>query len=508
MPDDLSVSPLFGLSQRLPPSNLQAEQALLGALLANNKAYDRVGDFLLPDHFADPIHGRIYAAIARRCEAGQLADAVTLHAEFEHAGILAEVGGSAYLAQLLSCMVGIINAGEYGRAVHDAWLRRQLIDIGETVVNNAFGAEPEMDGSGAVQVTAAVDALLRLGERAAAGASTTTSLAAAVADAVERADAAQRGDAGAARLDTGVRSFDALWQGLWPGELYFLMARSRTGKTNAMSQIARNIGARLLAEAEAQHRAPEHVHIFSLEMTAESYGLINLAATTPWTADQIRAGAIGGADAWNTLREAQAALARLPVVLDDEPGMTVSALITRARVVARTRRTRLILIDYGELIRRGKEEARMGLPEWIPLLGYRLKELAKSLGVPVVALRQINKSRDTAESGRPTLTDLPYDGGQAADAVFALHRPELTMGDQAPEQAATAFRGEDVAAKARSVWRDQREAVRGVAEFGALKRRFGPTGWAKLRFDGPRMTFVDPPKEEGPPEAAPGWWQE
>ena len=145
-------SPLLGLSQRMPPSNDRAEMALLGALLANNKAYERVSEFLLPEHFADPVHGRIYQAIARRVEAGQLADAVTLKAEFEHSGVLDEVGGTAYLAQLLTAMVGIINAGEYGRAIHDAWLRRQLIDIGEVVVNNAFGAEPELDGARADRV--------------------------------------------------------------------------------------------------------------------------------------------------------------------------------------------------------------------------------------------------------------------------------------------------------------------------------------------------------------------
>src|SRR5580698_5821170 len=160
-------SPLLGLSQRLPPSNLQAEQALLGALLANNKAYERISEFLAPDHFADPIHGRIYQAIARRIEAGQLADAVMLKAEFEHAGVLDEVGGTAYLAQLLSAMVGIINAGDYGRAVHDAWLRRQLIDIGETVVNNAFGAEPDLDGS--KQIEFAEHSLFELATRGSVG---------------------------------------------------------------------------------------------------------------------------------------------------------------------------------------------------------------------------------------------------------------------------------------------------------------------------------------------------
>src|SRR5574340_1504053 len=111
--------PLLGLSQRRPPANLEAEQALLGALLANNTAYERVSEFLEHDHFADPVHGRIFEAIRRRIEAGQLADAVTLRAEFEHTGMLEEVGGTAYLAQLLAATVGIIDAGEYGRAVHD-----------------------------------------------------------------------------------------------------------------------------------------------------------------------------------------------------------------------------------------------------------------------------------------------------------------------------------------------------------------------------------------------------
>src|SRR5580700_9938542 len=155
-----SSAPLLGLSQRLPPTNLQAEQALLGALLANNRAYERLSDFLVAEHFADPIHGRVFAAIVRRIEAGQLADAVTLKAEFEHSGTLDEVGGTAYLAQLLSSMVGIINAGEYGRAIYDSWLRRQLIDIGETVVNNAFGADAELSGS--AQIEAAEQSLFQL----------------------------------------------------------------------------------------------------------------------------------------------------------------------------------------------------------------------------------------------------------------------------------------------------------------------------------------------------------
>ena len=154
------ISSPLGLSERLPPSNLQAEQALLGAILSNNRAYERVSEFLAPEHFVDPIHGRIYQTIVRRIEAGQLADAVTMKAEFEHAGILDEVGGTAYLAQLLTAMVGIINAGEYGRTIHDAWVRRQLIDVGESVVNNAFASADSL--SGVEQIEVAEQALFNL----------------------------------------------------------------------------------------------------------------------------------------------------------------------------------------------------------------------------------------------------------------------------------------------------------------------------------------------------------
>src|SRR5208337_134889 len=198
-------SPLLGLSQRLPPSNVQAEQALLGALLANNKAYERVSEFLAPEHFADPIHGRIYGAIARRIEAGQLADAVTLKAEFEHSGVLDEVGGTTYLAQLLGAMVGIINAGEYGRAIYDAWLRRQLIEIGETVVNNAFGAGTELDGRAQIEI--AEQELFSLAERGAADGGFVT-LEHALVEAIQNAERAFQRSGGVSGLSTGLRDLD------------------------------------------------------------------------------------------------------------------------------------------------------------------------------------------------------------------------------------------------------------------------------------------------------------
>src|SRR6185437_10677206 len=262
-------SPLFGLSQRLPPSNVQAEQALLGALLANNRAYERVSVFLAPEHFADPIHGRIYQAVVRRIEAGQLADAVTLKGEFEHSGVLEEVGGTAYLAQLLSAMVGIINAGEYGRAIHDAWLRRQLIDVGVLVVNNAFGADPELDG--ARQIEAAEHSLFKLAtDGAVAGGF--VSVERALAEAIRSAERAFKRVGHVSGLTTGLRDLDAKMGGLHPSDLMILAGRPGMGKTALATKIAFGAAKSLLIEARASDpnaMSKRCVGIFSLEMSSE-----------------------------------------------------------------------------------------------------------------------------------------------------------------------------------------------------------------------------------------------
>ncbi len=227
-------SPLLGLSQRIPPANMQAEQALLGALLANNRAYERVAEFLAPEHFADPIHGRIYAAIHRRVNNGQLADAITLRAEFEHTGVLDEVGGTAYLAQLLTAMVGIINAGEYGRAVHDSWLRRELIEVGEEVVNNAFGADAELDGK--QQVEAAEQRLFDIADKGASVRRLHRRSSSALTAAIQGADRAFHRPGHVSGLSTGLRDLDKKMGGLHPSDLLIMAGRPGMGKIRAGHQ--------------------------------------------------------------------------------------------------------------------------------------------------------------------------------------------------------------------------------------------------------------------------------
>src|ERR1700759_561561 len=126
---------------REPPHNFEAEQALLGAILVNNAAYQRVAEFLKPEHFADPLHGKLYDSVSKLIERGQVVSAVTLKTYVEHDEDMKAVGGPAYLAQLASASVHVIDAGAFGRAVHDLYLRRQLIDLGEGVVNGAFAGD-------------------------------------------------------------------------------------------------------------------------------------------------------------------------------------------------------------------------------------------------------------------------------------------------------------------------------------------------------------------------------
>jgi replicative DNA helicase len=477
--EDGAPRPLYGLAARLMPQNIQAEQSLLGALLANNKALDRCED-LQPEHFADPVHGRIFAVIRSRVSRSLVADAVTLRGELENSGVLEEVGGVAYLAQLLSSLVAIINAGDYAREIFQCWKRRELIEIGEVVVNGAFGGAL-VNGDADSVITAAVDQLLSLSEKS--GGARTVSHSTALDSVLVQAEAAQNPAARLNRLNTGVGGMDTIWRGLYPGELYYLLARSGTGKTPAMMQIARNVAGQLLEREQTGC-----VHVFSLEMTADSIARLGLAATTRWNADELKDGSIKFGD-FPELMRARDALARLPIEIDDEPELDMATLATRARVMKRKRNTGLVCIDFRELIRRPKEHARMQLPEWIPFVGYQLKALAKTLNVPIIALTQVNKDVDRRDDTRPQKGDIPYCGGVAADASFALHRPELLMGDEPPPITRTTTKEKE--AEANAAWWAKRDAARGVAEFIALRRRSGPLGFTRLRFDGPRQLLRD-----------------
>lgn len=485
-------SPLLGLSQRLPPSNLQAEQALLGAILANNRAYERVSEFLAPEHFADPIHGRIFQSIARRIEAGQLADAVTLKAEFEHAGVLEEVGGTAYLAQLLTAMVGIINAGEYGRTVHDAWLRRQLIDIGETVVNNAFGSGAEALAA-QEQIEAAEQSLFELATDGTASSGFVT-FERALTDAILGAERAFRRSGAVSGLTTGLRDLDAKLGGLHPSDLTILAGRPGMGKTALATKIAFGAAKALLAEARAQDPNAQpraQVAIFSLEMSAEQLATRLLSEEALISGDRIRRGDIGQKD-FDRFVQVSREIAALPLQIDDTPAITMSALRTRCRRLKRTKGLALVVVDYLQLMRPSAGTRPENRVLEISQITQGLKALAKEMEAPVLALSQLSRAVESREDKRPQLSDLRESGTieQDADAVMFVYRDEYYLEQRIPKEVAFDGNGEKFHA-AMEDWQQKMARAHNRADLIIAKQRHGPTGTVPLFFESEFTRFAD-----------------
>ena len=487
---DTIDSPLLGLSQRLPPASLEAEQALLGALLANNKAYERVSEFLAPEHFADAVHGRIYEAIARRIEAGQLADPVTLRTEFEHSGLLDEVGGTAYLGQLLTAMVGIINAGDYGRIIHDTWIRRQLIDIGEITVNRAFGAEAELDGAG--QIEAAEQSLFDLATRG-GNEGRAMDFEKALTLAIESAARAFERDGKVSGLTTGLADLDAKTGGLHPSDLLILAGRPGMGKTALATKIGFGAAQALLAQARRDNpnaEATQAVVIFSLEMSAEQLATRLLAEEARIASDRIRRGEIGQKDFDNFVAVSRR-ISRLPLIIDDTPAVTLSALRTRCRRLKRTRGLALIIIDYLQLMRPAVGTKPENRVLEISQITQGLKAIAKELAVPVLALSQLSRAVESREDKRPQLSDLRESGTieQDADAVMFVYRDEYYLQARMPKQ--MAFESEDKFQAALDKWQQDMEQVHNKAELILAKQRHGPTGKVDLFFEAEFTRFAD-----------------
>ncbi|MBV9523398.1 MAG: replicative DNA helicase, partial [Alphaproteobacteria bacterium] len=278
---------------RTPPHNSEAEQALLGALLFNNAAYNRVSEFLLPEHFAEAVHGRIYAAIGKLIERGQLANSVTLKNFFDQDGALAEIGGAAYLARLAASVVTIINAGDYGRTIHDLYLRRQLIALGEDVVNEAHSHD--LDRPAVQQIETAEKRLFDLAEtgQLEGGFQPFDS---ALKTAIGMAESAFKRNGKTSGVSTGYTDLDKLLGGLHPSDLVILAARPSMGKTSLATNVAFNA-----ARAYRPIKGPDGrmvsedgavIGFFSLEMSSEQLAMRVLAEESGVSSDRIRRGDI------------------------------------------------------------------------------------------------------------------------------------------------------------------------------------------------------------------------
>jgi replicative DNA helicase len=464
---------------RIIPHNPEAEQALLGSLLHNNGGYEHVSEFLMSEHFADPIHGKIYRAIGLLIERGQIADPITLRDFFQQDQQLAEIGGTEYLAYLATSVVSIINPREYASIIHDLALRRELISLGTDVVNDAH--TPRLENSAQEQIERAEQRLYDLATSGQVDKGF-VQFSSALSDAIITAEKAFKRESRIVGVTTGLNDMDRWLGGLHPSDLLILAGRPSMGKTALATNIAFNAAVAALDKKEGAV-----VAFFSLEMSAEQLAGRLLAQEAQVASDKIRRGELTDQD-FPKFVEVSRRLASIPLFIDDTPGLSVSALRTRARRLKRKHGLGLIVVDYLQLMSGGNGRSSDNRVQEISEITRGLKAIAKELHVPVIALSQLSRAVESRDDKRPQLADLRESGSieQDADVVMFVYREEYYVGRQEPSETSEKY-GE---------WQEKMAQVQNLAEVIIAKQRHGPIGSVKLFFNSPFTKFSDLLKDE------------
>lgn len=467
---------------RVPPHNIEAEQALLGAILQNNRTLEKVSEFLLAEHFANALHGHIYDTCQKLVEGGHLASPVTLKAYLENDPMLKEAGGPPYLAQLAAAVATVVNAEDYGRQIHDMALRRHLIDMGETLVNDAF--DVRLDNTAMDQIEGAEQRLYDLATKGQQEGGF-QDFRFALHTAVQMAEAAHRREGQLSGVPTDLLDLDKKLGGLHPSDLLILAGRPSMGKTALATNIAFN-AAKLYREQIDDHGNREvldgaKVAFFSLEMSAEQLATRILSTEGEIPSHKIRTGELSNEEFARMVQVSQE-LSTVPLFIDDTPALTISAVRTRCRRLARQHGLGLIVVDYLQLLSGGPGiESRV---QEVSAITRGLKALAKELNVPVLALSQLSRAVEQRDDKKPQLSDLRESGSieQDADVVLFVYREQYYLERQEPGRKPE--ENEDKFMERHRHWMERCEKAHNVGEVIVAKQRHGPIGSVRLYFDG------------------------
>jgi len=458
---------------RIPPHNIEAEQALLGAIIVNNDAYDRVSDFLKPDHFSEDLHRRIYETCAQLIRAGKLATVVTLKTFLSDIELPPGVTIQAYIARLATEATTIINAEDYGRAIHDLAVRRELIVIGEDIVNTAF--DSPIDAPPRAQIEEAERKLYSIAEtgRYDGGFQRFSD---ALKIAIDMANSAYMRDGHLSGTATGLVDLDEKMGGLQRSDLIIVAGRPGMGKTALATNIAFNVAKayEFDAEPDGSHKTVNGgiVGFFSLEMSAEQLATRVIAEQSGVASYKIRRGDINEDD-FRRIAGAAADMQSIPFFIDQSGGISIAQLTARARRLKRQRGLDLLVVDYLQLLSGSKN--RDNRVQELTEITTGLKALAKELQVPVIALSQLSRQVESRDDKRPQLSDLRESGSieQDADVVIFVYREEYYLKNKEPREGTEEHIN----------WMSEMERAHGRAEVIIGKQRHGPTGTVPLAFE-------------------------
>jgi replicative DNA helicase len=432
---------------RTPPQDIAAEQSVLGAMLLSKDAIADVVELLHGPDFYRPAHETIFDTVLELYGRGEPADAVTLSAELQKRGELTRVGGAPYVHTLVAGVPTAANAGYYAEIVRERAVLRRLVEAGTRIVQMGYGGEGDIDAV----VDRAQAEVFGVSERR------TSEDYAPIADllqgTLDEIEAISGHDGSLVGVPTGFNDLDALTNGLHAGQLVIVAARPAIGKSTLALDIARS--------ASLRHGLTSVV--FSLEMGRNEITMRMLSAEAGVPLHHMRSGSMTDQD-WDRIARTTGAVSAAPLFIDDSPNMTMMEIRAKCRRLKQRNDLRLIVLDYLQLMSSGKrvESRQVEVSEF----SRSLKLLAKELGVPVVALSQLNRGPEQRTDKKPMLSDLRESGSleQDADMVILLHREDAY----------------------------EKESPRaGEADFIVAKHRNGPTGTVTVAFQGHYSRFVD-----------------
>ncbi len=454
------------------PSNLEAEQALLGSILVNNDIIDEISNIIKPISFYDPAHVKIYEVIETLNNKGMIANPITLKNFFEKDNMLNEVGGTEYLVKLTRFSGSTKQALDYAKVIHEMYLRRELILISNNLSSETLNSK---DQSAEHIIESTEKSLFDLAERGSFSQSF-LKFNQALDQTIEMATLAMKNDKGIVGVPTGLTELDRKLGGLHKSDLVIIAGRPSMGKTALATNIAYNAAQDIMSKQEKSS-----VAFFSLEMSSEQLSTRILSEQARIKSDDIRNGKVTEEEI-NRYIETSRNIYNLPLFIDETPAITIATLSNRARRIKRLFGVKLIVVDYIQLMRSNSNK-NDGRVQEISEITQGLKALAKELGVPILALSQLSRAVEQRDDKQPQLADLRESGSieQDADVVMFVYRESYYLERKQPKLGSIEY----------AEWQSKMNDVNGLADIILGKQRHGPTGTVKVEFEGIYTKFKD-----------------
>ena len=453
-------------SQKQMPCNIEAEQAVIGSILVSNDIYDEISQIIDAQKFYDPIHVKIYQTIDGLISKGLLANPITLKNHFENNEGLKELGGQEYLIKITKFSTSIKQAIEYANIVQEMHVRRELIKISDSILDNASN-NLEVSKSGEEMIQNAEKSLFDLAERGHFNKSF-IKFENALKQTIDMAKSAYQNEEGIVGVPTGLTDLDSRLGGMHKQDLIVIAGRPSMGKTALATNIAFHA-----AKNIENKGLKSTVAFFSLEMSSEQLSTRILSEQSRIRSNDIRRGKVSEKE-FEKFIETSKNIFELPLYIDETPAITIASISNRSRRIKRLFGLELIVVDYIQLMKStgSKEYNRV---QEISEITQGLKALAKELDVPVLALSQLSRAVEQRDDKKPQLSDLRESGSieQDADVVMFVFRESYYLERKEPTAGSIEH----------AEWRQKMDEVASLAEIMISKQRHGPTGNVKVEFE-------------------------